>query len=69
MAEVYLAKSVGAEGFEKQVAINRVLAGYAENPRFAEMFISEARLSRGSSTRTSSRSSTSLAIRKRACCW
>ena len=37
MAEVYLARSVGAEGFEKQVAIKRVLAGYAQNPKFAEM--------------------------------
>lgn len=45
MAEVFLARTVGAEGFSRQVAIKRVLPGYSENPHFARMFVSEAQLS------------------------
>ena len=45
MAEVYLAHTIGAEGFTRRVAIKRVLSGLAENPRFAQMFVSEAQLS------------------------
>ena len=45
MAEVFLGHAIGAEGFRRQVAIKRVLPGYAQSPQFAEMFISEARLS------------------------
>ena len=44
MAEVFLAHAVGAEGFTRQGAINRVLAGFSENLQFAQMFISEAQL-------------------------
>jgi serine/threonine protein kinase len=45
MAEVFLAKVVGAEGFSAPVAIKRVLPGFSDQPDFAAMFISEAKLS------------------------
>ncbi len=45
MAEVFLASTVGAEGFSRRVAIKRVLPGFSENPQFASMFIDEARIS------------------------
>ncbi|MBA3502126.1 MAG: serine/threonine protein kinase [Deltaproteobacteria bacterium] len=44
MAEVFLAVNVGEEGFERTVAIKRVLAGMSSVPEFANMFIAEARL-------------------------
>ena len=44
MAEVFLARTVGAEGFSRPIAIKRVLAGYSDNPMFARMFIEEARI-------------------------
>lgn len=45
MAEVFLASTVGAEGFSRKVAIKRVLPGFSENPAFSKMFIDEARIS------------------------
>jgi serine/threonine protein kinase len=45
MAEVFLARTIGAEGFSRPVAIKRVLDGLSRDPRFAEMFIAEAQLS------------------------
>src|SRR5512139_3571780 len=45
MAEVFLASSVGAEGFQRRVAIKRVLPGYSDNEAFAKMFVDEARIS------------------------
>jgi hypothetical protein len=45
MAEVFLGSKVGAEGFSRKVAIKRVLAGFSDNPSFADMFIAEARIS------------------------
>jgi serine/threonine-protein kinase len=45
MAEVFLGTTVGIEGFSRRVAIKRVLAGFSENPAFAQMFVSEAQLS------------------------
>ncbi len=45
MAEVFLASSLGAEGFSRKVAIKRVLPGYSDNDAFAKMFIAEARIS------------------------
>lgn len=45
MAEVFLARTVGAAGFSRQVAIKRVLPGYTDNAAFTEMFVSEAMLS------------------------
>ncbi len=47
MAEVFLAKSVGAEGLEKILVIKRVLPEYTENRRFVDMFISEASIAVG----------------------
>lgn len=44
MAEVFLARTVGAEGFSRPVAIKRVLAGFSDNPQFAQLFVSEAQL-------------------------
>jgi serine/threonine protein kinase len=45
MAEVFIASTMGAEGFSRRVAIKRVLPGYSENSQFSKMFVSEARLS------------------------
>ena len=45
MAEVYEAVAEGIEGFEKKVAIKRVLPHLAENKKFIAMFLDEARLS------------------------
>ncbi|HUB09196.1 MAG TPA: protein kinase, partial [Myxococcales bacterium] len=44
MAEVYLAEQTGAGGFKKRVAIKRILPAFAEDPKFVEMFLDEARL-------------------------
>ena len=44
MAEVFLARTVGAEGFSRQVAIKRVLPGFSDNPQFAQLFVAEAQL-------------------------
>ncbi|MBN1207707.1 MAG: protein kinase, partial [Myxococcaceae bacterium] len=44
MAEIYLATSQGAEGFEKEVVIKRVRSFMASDPGFVDMFIAEARL-------------------------
>lgn len=45
MAEVFLARSTSLEGFEKKVAIKRVLPHLAANTRFVNMFLDEAKLS------------------------
>src|SRR5215510_1582616 len=45
MAEVYLASTIGAEGFSRRVAIKRVLPGFSDNEAFAKMFVDEAQLS------------------------
>ncbi len=45
MAEVYRAKASGAGGFEKQLAIKRILPNYSQNEEFRRMFEYEARLS------------------------
>jgi len=45
MAEVFIAHTVGAEGFSRKVAIKRVLPGFSNNPQFAKMFVDEARIS------------------------
>src|SRR4051812_2632361 len=44
MAEVFLARSRGAEGVDKQLVVKRILPAYAENPHFRAMFIEEARV-------------------------
>ncbi|HLT28580.1 MAG TPA: protein kinase [Myxococcaceae bacterium] len=45
MAEVWRGKSFGAEGFERLVAIKRILPNIAEEADFKSMFIDEAKLS------------------------
>jgi serine/threonine-protein kinase len=44
MAEVFVARMRGAGGFEKPVAIKRMLPSLAEEPRFVDMFLDEARI-------------------------
>ena len=44
MAEVFLGKSFGIEGFEKVIAIKRILPTMAEDRDFIEMFIDEAKI-------------------------
>ena len=43
MAEVFLARQTGLEGFEKLVVLKRILPVHAANPDFVKMFIDEAR--------------------------
>ncbi len=45
MAEIYKAKTFGAEGFEKQLAIKRILPHCAADKDFISMLIDEAKLS------------------------
>lgn len=45
MAEVFRAKHLGFGGFEKTVAIKRILPSFANNDEFKEMFRQEANLS------------------------
>ncbi len=45
MAEVFRAHTLGAEGFQRAVAIKRILPDASKNPAFGEMFIAEAKLS------------------------
>src|SRR6266849_6573808 len=44
MAEVYLGTMGGAEGFEKPVAIKRILPHLAQDDEMARMFLAEAKL-------------------------
>ena len=44
MAEIFRAKSVGAEGFEKVVVIKRILPHFCEDESFITMFQDEARV-------------------------
>ena len=44
MAELYLARSQGLEGFEKLVVLKRILPQLAGNASFVSMFLNEARL-------------------------
>jgi serine/threonine protein kinase len=44
MAELYLARTIGIEGFEKLVVLKRILPQYARHAAFVEMFLHEARL-------------------------
>jgi serine/threonine-protein kinase len=45
MAEVYLARRAGPFGFQKRVAVKRILPQLAKDPDFVSMFIDEARVS------------------------
>jgi len=44
MAEIFKAKVAGAEGFEKDLVIKRILPHYSEDESFIQMFIDEARI-------------------------
>jgi len=44
MAEVFKGRAVAAEGFEKLVAIKRILPDLAEDDRFVKMLLTEARI-------------------------
>jgi serine/threonine protein kinase len=45
MAEVFKAKTFGVEGFERIVAVKRILPNIAEDEEFITMFIDEAKIS------------------------
>jgi serine/threonine-protein kinase len=44
MAEVFVARRLGPHGFEKRLALKRILPQHARDPEFVGMFIDEARL-------------------------
>jgi tRNA A-37 threonylcarbamoyl transferase component Bud32 len=44
MADIFLARVSGIEGFEKVVVIKRILAEFASNKEFVQLFLDEARL-------------------------
>ncbi len=44
MAEVFLAKAFGVEGFERLLAIKRILPNMADDDEFINMFVDEARI-------------------------
>jgi eukaryotic-like serine/threonine-protein kinase len=44
MAEVYLARQTGVQGFEKVLVIKKILPHLASQERFVQMFLDEARL-------------------------
>ena len=44
MGELFLARQVGPEGFEKKVVLKRLLPHISENKLFVEMFLQEARV-------------------------
>ena len=44
MAEIYLARASGIQGFEKYVVLKRILPQYAANRELVKMFLQEARV-------------------------
>ncbi|MEM7448765.1 MAG: protein kinase [Myxococcota bacterium] len=44
MAEVFLAKSAGAEGIEKLLVVKRILPSFARSTKFLAMFVDEAKV-------------------------
>jgi serine/threonine-protein kinase len=44
MAEVFLAKQSGMEGFEKPVVVKRILPHLTSDPKFVDMFVNEGRV-------------------------
>src|ERR1041384_4705463 len=44
MGEIFLARLEGAEGFEKLYVVKRILAHLADDARFRQMLIAEARI-------------------------
>ena len=45
MAEIFLARSFGVEGFERHLVIKRILPQLASSPQFVGLFIKEAKIS------------------------
>ncbi len=45
MAEVFAARSYGAHGFEKTVALKRILPKFGRDPQFVRMMVDEAKIS------------------------
>ncbi|MBL8936028.1 MAG: protein kinase, partial [Archangium sp.] len=44
MAQIYLARQLGVQGFEKMLVVKRILPHLAENEDFITMFLDEARI-------------------------
>lgn len=44
MAEIYKAKKRGVQGFEKILAIKKILSGYGDDDKYIEMFVDEAKI-------------------------
>jgi serine/threonine-protein kinase len=44
MAEIFRARQIGLEGFEKELVIKRILPHLAREPQFIKMFLDEARI-------------------------
>jgi TonB family protein len=44
MAEIYKAKKKGVKGFEKVIAIKKILSGYGEDDKYIEMLVDEAKI-------------------------
>ena len=44
MAEVFLARSFGVAGFQKRLVLKRLRPELADDPRFVQMFINEAKI-------------------------
>ena len=44
MAEIFLARTLGPEGFEKVVVLKKILPLHAEDPTFVRLFLDEAKL-------------------------
>src|SRR6478752_3915784 len=64
MAEVFLAKLTGMEGFEKLVVVKRILPQLCSDDSFVKMFLNEAR----ASAPTASRSASCIATCRRRTC-
>ena len=45
MAEVFAARSYGVHGFEKTVALKRILPRFGQDPQFVRMMVDEAKIS------------------------
>jgi TonB family protein len=44
MAEIYKAKKKGVKGFEKLIALKKILSGYGKDDKYIEMFVDEAKI-------------------------
>jgi serine/threonine protein kinase len=44
MAEIYKAKKKGVKGFEKLIALKKILGGYGGDDKYIEMFVDEAKI-------------------------